>query len=76
MLVCELSDDIKQMKMCSLIQGINGQQNRIFCEHFLNKDTSFPIPHKSTKFYTCNNEMLMKGKLSQNFDIGPRFIFM
>ena len=56
--------------MVSRIEIVN------FCEHFLNKDTSFPIRHNSTKFITCKNEMWMEGSMSQNFDIVRRFNFM
>ena len=45
----------------------------IFCEHFLNKDISFPITDNSLKCLTCINEMWMEGSVSQNFDIGLRF---
>ena len=47
-----------------------------FCEHFVNKDISFPFAHNPLKSYTCIDEMWMEGRVSQNFDIGPRFNFM
>ena len=47
-----------------------------FCEHFLNKDISFPITQNPPKILTCIHEIWMEGSVSQNFDIGPRFNFM
>ena len=78
MLICELSDGIKQIKMhrefTEIMFGKN--ENLIFYQHFLNMDISLPVSYKSFKFLTCIHEIWMQGKVSQNFDLGPSFDFM
>ena len=78
LLMCELSDAIKQIKMHGEFTEtmVGKNENLIFHQHFLNMDISLPITYKSFKFSTCIHEIWMQGKVSQNFDLGPSFDFM
>ena len=78
MLICELSDGIKQIQMHGELTEImvGKNENLIFYQLFLNMDISLPITYKSFKFSTCIHEIWMQGSMSQNFDLGPSFDFM
>ena len=39
-------------------------------------DSSVDIAHMHMKFDTCILEIRMEGRVSQNFDLGPRFYFI
>ena len=78
MLICELSDGIKQIKMHGEFAEIMVGKNKfdILPTFFFNMDISLLITYKSFKFSTCIHEIWMQGSVSQNSDLGPSFDFM
>ena len=38
-------------------------------------DISLTIPDKAFKFRICIHEIRIEGSMSQNFDLGPSFLF-